>query len=206
MLRTIHSADPSPVKQAPDAKALNKSTQLILESIALATPPQAQNYFEPGINRSLVRRSKPKTDYTLPSDMPKYELGFVPTAKPSVTESIEAPIIVQKELVPQDLLGVFQKIAEEDKVKPKLDEGKMDKGLRSTRAYQRALKAARGERKVQSMIKEGFTEAETKKAMDTLREEEALKEARRPAKPLTVEEAMREAFGLSPGGDEPTEP
>lgn len=206
MLRTTPLANPSPVKQAPDAKPLMKSTQLILDSLALATPPQAQNYFEPGVNHTLIRRSKPKTDYTLPSDMPKLPLDFVPVNKVQVGMGEEPSIVHQKELVPQDLLGVFQKIAEEDKLKERLPESRMDLGTRTTRAYMRALKKSRGERKVETMIKEGFTEEEAKKALNVLREEEALKMARKPAPPMTVEEAMREAFGMGPVSEEPTEP
>lgn len=206
MLRTTPLANPSPVKQGPDAKPLMKSTQLILDSLALATPPQAQNYFEPGVNHTLIRRSKPKTDYTLPSDMPKYPIDFVPVNKAQVGMGEEPSIVHPKELVPQDLLGVFQKIAEEDKLKEKLPEGRMDLGTRTTRAYLRALKKSRAERKVETMIKEGFSEEEAKKALNILREEEALKMARKPAPPMTVEEAMREAFGMGPVSEEPIAP
>lgn len=206
MLRTTPLANPSAVKQAPDALALNRSTTVFIESLPLATAPTAQNYFEPGINHRLIRRAKPKTDYTLPSDMPKFPVGFVPVNKPQVGLGEEPSIQAPKELIPADLMTVFQKIAEEDKEKDKLVNARLDLGTRTTRAYQKALKKANRERKVESMVKEGFTEEEANKALNVLREEEALAKAKLPAPPMTIEEAMREAFGMGPANEEPTAP
>lgn len=201
----IRTAFPSFVKQAPNANALGKTTNLFVEDFPLATPPIAQEYFEPGINVKLTRRSKPKTDYTLPSDMPEFPLGFVPTNKTPGANGEEPSIVVRPELAPQDLMDVFAKIqAEERAIKQTLPEAQLDRGTRTTRLYQRALRAARESEKRESMIREGFTPAETDKAMGAIREEEAIKEARLPAKPISVEEALKEAFGVpsGPNGDE----
>lgn len=204
----IRTAFPSFVKQAPNANALGKTTNLFVEDFPLATPPIAQEYFEPGINVKLTRRSKPKTDYTLPSDMPEYPLGFVPTNKTPGANGEEPSIIVRPELAPQDLMDVFAKIqAEEQAIKQTLPEAQLDRGTRTTRAYQRALRAARESEKRESMIREGFTPAETDKAMGVLREEEAIKEARQPIKPITVEEALQGVFGSPNGnGENPMSP
>ena len=78
-MKAVNSAQPLAVKQAPDFRALGKTANLILESLPLSTPPMAQEYLEPGVNVKLTKRKTPKTNYTLPSDLPKYPLGFVPT-------------------------------------------------------------------------------------------------------------------------------
>lgn len=196
--KNIYTAFPSAVKQAPDFRALGKTATLEVEGQPLSTIPVAAEYFEPGINVKLKRRSKPKTDYTLPSDGTSYPLGFVPTNKTPSANGEEPSIIVRPELMPGDLMEVFAKIsAEEQSMKQALPEAQIDRGTRTTRAYQRALRAARESTKRESMIREGFTPAETDKAMSTLREEEAVKEARMPAKPLSVEEALKETFGMN---------
>ena len=203
MNTNVYTAFPSFARQAPDYRALGKSTQLIIEGMPLSTPPIAQEYFEPGINTKLRRRTKPKVDFTLPSDMPTYPLGFVPTNQTPGGNGEEPSIVVRPELVPADLMDVFAKInAEEQAVKQALPESQMDRGTRTTRAYQRALRAARESGKRESMIREGFTPAETEKAMAVLRDEEAVKEARMPIKPMTVEGALSEVFG-PPGGSPP---
>jgi hypothetical protein len=57
------------------------------------------------------------------------------------------------------------------------------------------------------MIREGFTPAETEKAMGVLRDEEAVKEARMPVKPVSVQEALKGVFGFPNGnGENPTLP
>lgn len=208
MMNTLFPATHSFVKQGPNYRPLDKSTQLILEGQPLSTPPVAQEYFEPGVNVKLQRRSKPKTDYTLPSDMPEYSPGFVPVNKTPGAFGEEPPRIVVKESVPQDLMDVFKRIsAEEQAAKQTLPEAKIDRGSRTTRAYQKALKAARESMKVDSMVERGFTEDEAKKAIGVLREEEAIKEARMPAAPISVEEALKGVFGVpNVPGENPSPP
>ena len=208
MNKNIYTAFPSFVKQAPDHRALGKTAVLEVEGQPLATAPVAQEYFEPGINVKLHRRTKPKVDFTLPSDMPEYPLGFVPINKTPGANGEEPSIVVKPVMVPADLMEVFAKIqAEEQSIKQALPEAQMDRGTRTTRAYQRALRAARESEKRESMIREGFTPAETDKAMGVLREEEAVKEARQPIKPITVEEALQGVFGSPNGnGENPMSP
>jgi hypothetical protein len=203
----MYPAQPSLVKQAPDFNALMKNTILVLESQQLATPAVAQEYFEPGINHKLTRRSKPKTDYTLPSDMPKYPMGFVPTNKTPGANGEEMAIIRVPESQPQDLLDVFAKISKEQGMAPKLPEGSMDAGTRVSQDFMTAMTESREARKVDAMMANGFSEEETKKAMAVIREEDALKMARKPAPPIGIKEAMMEAFGRrETNGDDPSLP
>lgn len=203
----MYSASPSLVRQAPDFKALMKNAISVIEGQPLATEPIAQEYFEPGVNKRLVRRSKPKTNYTLPSDMPSYPMGFVPTNKTPGANGEEPAYIHVPEAMPADLMEVFAKIAKEQDMAPRLPVGKMDHGTRTTRAYMQSLQQASETKKMDGMIRNGFTPEESKKAMDIIREEEALRMARKPAAPLSVEEAMKEAFGGRTGDDdEPTAP
>ena len=208
MNTNVYTAFPSFVKQGPDYRALGKTAILEIDSQPLATPPFAQEYFEPGINTKLRRRTKPKVDFTLPSDMPTYPLGFVPTNKTPGANGEEPSIIVRPELVPADLMDVFAKInAEEQAMKQTIPESQMDRGTRAIRDYQGSLRATRETEKRESMIREGFTPAETEKAMGVLRDEEAVKEARMPVKPVSVQEALKGVFGFPNGnGENPTLP
>lgn len=202
----MYTASPSKARQAPDFNALMKTAILVVEGKPLATEPVAAEYFEPGINKKLTRRTKPKTDYSLPSDMPRLPLGFVPTNRTPGANGEEPAIIKVPELVNADLVDVFAKIRAESlaEQKPQLA---MDMGTRTAKAFHGAMTEKRMERKMNGMMERGYTEAETKKAMDLVREEEALKLARMPAAPLTLLEAMKEAFGSATGGDEePTNP
>jgi hypothetical protein len=192
----MYPAQPSLAKQAPDFNALMKNTILVLESQQLATPAIAQEYFEPGINHKLTRRSKPKTDYTLPSDMPKYPMGFVPINQTPGANGEEMAIIRVPESQPQDLLDVFAKISKEQGMAPKLPEGSMDAGTKVSEDFMTAVTEARQVRKVDAMMRNGFSEEETKKAMAVIRDEDALKMARRPAAPLSLKEAMMESYGV----------
>jgi hypothetical protein len=204
MLQGLNLALPSRVQQAPNHIALGKNTILVVPGQELSTPPIAQEYFEPGVNTKLNRRSKPKTNYTLPSDMPKYPLGFVPVNQTPGANGEEPAIVPQKELVPQDLLQVFQKVAAErlaeEKPKPKVD-----KGTAVSKALLESVREKGAERKVNEMIAKGFTAEETAKAMDSLRQLRAMEEAKRPATALSVQEALQEAYGMG-NGEEPTAP
>lgn len=187
-------AYPSFVKQAPDNRALRKTTTLSVGTMELSTPPMAQEYFEPGVNTKLNRRSKPKTNYILPSDMPTYPLGFVPTNQSPGANGEEPAIIVVPESKPADLMAVFARIAAEEK--EFLPKAVIDVGSMVAREFGESMKAKTTENKVNSMIRQGFTEAETTKALEVVREEEAVKEAKLPAKPIPVEEAIQEALGI----------
>lgn len=203
----MYTADPSLVKQAPDFNALMKNTILAIESQQLATPATSQYYFEPGINHRLIHRSKPKTDYTLPSDMPKFPMGFVPTNQTPGANGEEMAQIRVPVSQPQDLLDVFAKISREQGTAPKLPEGSMDAGTRVATQFMTALTEARQEKKMEGMIASGFTPEETQKAMSVIREEDALRMARKPAAPLGLKEAMMEAFGSrAPPSDDPEAP
>lgn len=181
-------ANPSPVKQAPDNRRLNKATQLILESMQLSTPPIAQEYFEPGVNTKLNRRSKPKTNYSLPSDLPSYPLGVVPTNQTPGANGEEPPLIKVKEAVPADLMDMFAKIAASDAVMNAQEEAskiaeKVDIGTQIAEQYLEAMKTKTEEKRIENLIKQGFTEQESEQAMVKLREEAALKIAKEAPKP-----------------------
>jgi len=206
----MYPATPSQTRQAPDFKALMKTAILVIEGQPLATPPVAQEYFEPGVNHKLTRRSKPKTDYTLPSDMPKYKLDFVPTNKTPGANGEEPAIIKVRESMPADLMDVFAKISRDQQLEEaKMSEARMDMGTITAKAYKEAMSEAHTEKKVAGMMKAGYTKEEAEKAMLALREEEAMKMARRPAAAMTIEEVMNEAFGkayTTSNGDEPRNP
>lgn len=189
MLQGLNLALPSRVQHAPNANALKKTAILVVGGQELATPPIAQEYFEPGVNTKLNRRTKPKANYTLPSDMPKYPLGFVPVNQTPGANGEEPAIVPQKELVPQDLLQVFQKVAAERlaETKPVV---KVDEGTRVSRELLTAVREVGEVRKADEMMRKGFTAEETTKAMDKAREERALVEAKTPAKGASVEEAI----------------
>lgn len=189
---------PSVVRQAPDHKALHKTATLVVAGQPLSTPPIAQEYFQPGVNVKHTRRSKPKTNYTLPSDMPKYELGFVPTNKASGAETgEEPPLIVVKEAKPADLMDVFARIEAEEKALAAVPKYGVDMGTAVTREYQDAKRMALLERRVDSLMREGYTEREAVSAVEVVRMEEAVKKAKEPPKPVPVEEAIQEALGVA---------
>jgi len=197
-------ATPSIVRQAPDNKALRKTTILKIDDLQLSTPPIAQEYFEPGVNTKLNRRSKPKTNYTLPSDMPQLPMGFVPSNQTPGANGEEPPQIVVKETQPADLIEVFARIAAEEKVLNALPKYGVDSGTMLMREYTKALKEARVEKKVESMLNEGFTPVEVESAMGAVRMEEAVKKAKEPPKAVSVQTALAETFGVGVGTERST--
>ena len=200
----IYTAFPSMVKQGPDNRRLNKTTTLFIESQPLATPPIAQEYFEPGINTKLKRRTKPKVDFTLPSDMPHLPLGYVPTNQTPGANGEPPAIVPQKELIPADLMEVFAKIAAEEKKDVRLPA--VDIGSQVVRTYADSMREAKQEAKVESMMRLGYTEPEVAQAMNIVRQEEAVQEARRPARPIPVEQAIAEAMGVAVQTEAPARP
>lgn len=189
---------PSVVRQAPDHLALRKTTTLVLAGQPLSTPPIAQEYFEPGVNVKMNRRSKPKTNYTLPSDMPTYPMGFVPTNKASGPETgEEPPLIVVKEAKPADLMDVFARIEAEEKAIAALPKYGVDMGTMVVREYEDVKRMALLEKRVDSLMRDGYTENEAVSAVEVVRMEEAVKKAKEPPKPLPVEEAIQEALGVA---------
>ena len=180
-------AIPSFVRQAPDHLALRKTAILEVAGQPLSTPPMAQEYFEPGINTKLNRRAKPKTNYTLPSDMPKYDLGFVPTNKASGAERGEdPPIIVVKESKPADLMDVFARIEAEEKATLALPKYGVDMGSIVVKEYQDAKRIALLEKRVDSLMRDGYTEKEAVSAVESVRMEEAVKRAKEPPEVPTI--------------------
>lgn len=195
-------ADPSPVKQAPDHKALMHTTNLFVESLQLATPFEAQQYLEPGINVSLKHRRKPKANYELPSDMPKYPLGFVPINHTPGALGEEPALVRMTEGVPADLMDMFSKIsaqqaAESSAVEEAKRMGRMDVGTIMMKEYTAALDEKQTEARIEKLISEGFSELETQQALQAVRMEKALEMARKPViKPsVAVETVMKERFG-----------
>lgn len=188
-------ANPLRVKQAPDARALNKTTILKVDSQVLSTPPFAQEYFEPGVNTKLTRRSKPKTNYSLPSDMPTYPIGFVPTNQYSGALGEEPPMIKVKESAPADLIEVFARINAEQQILAAQPKYGVDVGSMIIKEYATALKELKSERQREMMMAEGFTEEETEKAIDSVRMEKAVEVAKAPVKGVSVEAALSETFG-----------
>jgi hypothetical protein len=159
MLTRPRVANPSAVLQAPDHKALNHATQLVVPGQPLSTPPIAQEYFEPGVNTKLTRRRTPKTNYTLPSDMPTYPLGFVPTNQtPGPLAGQEPPQIKVKEGVPADLLQVFARISAEQDALAKLPRGGIDAGQQVATEMMAALKEKNSQAIYEKFIAEGHTE------------------------------------------------
>jgi hypothetical protein len=197
-------ATPLIVRQAPDHKTLRKTTILKVDDQPLSTPPIAQEYFEPGVNTKLNRRRKPKTDYTLPSDMPQLPMGVVPTNQTPGANGEEPPQIVVKETQPADLIEVFARIAAEEKALSALPKYGVDTGTMLMREYTTALKEARVEKKVESMLNEGFTPAEVESAMGAVRMEEAVKKAKEPTKAVSVQTALAETFGVGVGTERTT--
>lgn len=200
----MYPATPLLVRQAPDHKTLRKTTILKIDDQPLMTPPISQEYFEPGVNTKLNRRRKPKTDYTLPSDMPKYAMGVVPVNQTPGAAGEEPPQIVVRETQPADLIEVFARIAAEEKVLNALPKYGVDTGTMLMREYTKALKETRVEKKIESMLNEGFTPAEVESAMGTVRMEEAVKKAKEPAKAVSVQTALAETFGVGVGTERTT--
>jgi hypothetical protein len=192
-------ATPLLVRQAPDNKTLRKTTILKIDDFPLSTPPIAQEYFEPGVNTKLNRRSKPKTNYTLPSDMPTLPTGFVPVNQTPGANGEEPPQIIVKETQPADLIEVFARIAAEEKALASMPKYGVDTGTMLMREYTTALKEARVEKKVESMLNEGFTPVEVESAMGAVRMEEAVKKAKEPPKAASVQTALAETFGVGVG-------
>lgn len=186
-------ANPLAVKQSPDAKIL-KTTTLSVPGEPLSTPPFAQEYFEPGINTKLNRRSKPKANYELPSDLPTFPLGFVPINQTPGAQGEEPAIIEVKQSVPADLLEVFAKISAEEKAMAAIPKFQVDVGSMLMREYKNALKEARIERKIDFMLDEGFTPAEVDKAMETVRMEQAIQTVREPTAPASVQTVLTETI------------
>jgi hypothetical protein len=156
----------------------------------------SQEYFEPGVNTKLNRRTKPKTNFMLPSDMPTFPLGVVPTNQTPGANGEEPAIVAVRESQPDNLRAVFARIqAEERAEQPRIAE---DVGSVVARQFGESVRERALEKKVDSMIRQGFTEGETQAALQTVRAEEAVKEAKLPSKPIPVEEAIQEALGLVP--------
>lgn len=195
MLQGLRLASPSPVKQAPNAMALMKSTQLVVAGQPLSTPPMAQDYFEPGVNTKLNRRKTPKTNYELPSDLPKYPLGFVPLNQTPGAAGEEPAEIRVKESAPADLLDVFAKISAQQMAESKAVEeakvlGRMDIGSLISQQYKSALSETTLDAKVSGLVREGFSQDEAVEAVKALRMEEAIKKARGPPKAEPMEQVL----------------
>lgn len=194
MLNTLFPATPAPVRQAPNHRALEKTTTLILESLVLATPPIAQEYFDPGVNTARRRRAKPKADYSLPSDMREYPLGFVPTNQTPGANGEEPSIIKVPESVPADLLQVFARIAAEEKIAAAMPKYAVDTGSVLMGEFQETMNALQAERKAESMREKGFTPQETEMAMGTVRMEKALQVAREAPAAVPIKTVLEETF------------
>ena len=199
MIQRPRLANPSVVRQAPDNKAINHTTNLFVESQPLATPFEAQIYLEPGINVKLTHRRKPKTNFELPSDMPKFPLGFVPINLTPGANKEDTPIIKVKEEQPQDLLDMFAKIsaqqlAESTAVEAAKAAGRMDVGTLIAEQYRAVMKDKNLEAKKEALLALDFTETEADAAISTVRLEEAVRKAREPAPPARVQEALAAAF------------
>lgn len=191
-------------KQAPDFKALMKTAISVIEGQPLATEPVALNFQEPGVNHRFIRRKTPKTNFELPSDMPKFPLGFVPTSKDKPGPSDVAALVKVPELVNADLIDVFAKIRAES-IAAQLPQAELDMGTRTAKAFQAAVNKARESSKIEGMIERGFTEEEAKKALGVIREETAIRMARLPAAPAPLSLVLKETFGMR-NGEEPTPP
>lgn len=201
MINTITAklASPSPVKQAPDARALNKATTLLVESLKLETPPMAQVYLEPAVNAPHRFRKGPKSNYELPTDLPKLPIDFVPTNKTPSAGGEEMAEIRVREGVPADLLDLFAKINAQQAAESKAVEeakrvGAMDIGTEIAKQYRDSLTERGLAAKVESLMREGFSEQEAVNALQQLRFEEAVKKAREPPKPVPVATAIAEAI------------
>lgn len=201
MLTRQRLANPSGVRQAPDNKAIQHSTQLVVGSQQLSTPPIAQEYFEPGVNTKLNRRAKPKVNFTLPSDMPKYPLGFVPTNQTPGANGEEPAEIRVKEALPADLLGMFaaisaQQAAESLAVEEAKRSGRQDVGSIVAREYQTVMTERQTEARAEKLMKAGFSEEETAAALRLSKMERAVEAAKEavPSAVQSVEGALEEKF------------
>lgn len=199
-----YPANPLNVRQAPDFKALDRSTQLVVPGANLSTPPIAQEYFQPGINTSLKRRKTPKTNYELPSDLPSYPFGFVPTNQTPGARGEEPPLVVQRELVPGNLLDMFAKISAQQALESQAVEeakvmGRQDAGTLIAQEYQTALKEKVVEAKVEALVADGFTQTEAVEAVNAVRMEKAIEMAKKPIRPqmVSIESALSETFPSS---------
>lgn len=205
MLQRSRVANPLGVRQAPDNKALSHPTQLVVASQELSTPPEAQQYFEPGVNTKLTRRRKPKTNYTLPSDMPTYPLGFVPTNQTPGANGEEPPEIKVKEAVPADLLDMFAKISAQQAAESKAVEeakviGALDIGTIVARQYRDAMTEKQTEARVEKLVREGYSADEVGEALRVTRLERAIQTAKEPipSAVVSVETALAERFPRAP--------
>jgi hypothetical protein len=153
-----YPANPSGVRQAPDHRALNHTTTLVVGSQPLATPFEAAQYFEPGINTKLTKRKTPKVNFTLPSDMPSYPLGFVPTNQTPGANGEEPSIVPQKVGVPADLLEVFARISAEEQAIAKLPKGGIDAGQQVATELFTSLKEKNAQAIFEKFIAEGHSE------------------------------------------------
>ncbi len=160
-----YPANPLVAKQAPDHKALFKSTGVVVESKELATEPVAQNYFEPRINGARIRIQKPKVNFTTPSDPKAYPLGVVPTNLEGRVAGEEPAIIATKVAHPADLLAVFARISAEEAALAKLPMAGLDAGQSVANEYLGALKQKNLNEMMDKLMSEGHTEEEVKEAM-----------------------------------------
>lgn len=201
MINRPRLANPSVVRQAPDNKALNFPTQLIIGSQQLSTPPIAQEYFEPGVNTKLNRRRRPKTDYTLPSDMPKYPLGFVPVNQSPGANGEEPAQIVVKEGIPADLMDMFTKISAQQAAESRAVEeakvsGRADIGSLVAREYQNAMTERQTDARAEKLVKAGFSAEETDAALRASKLSRAIAMAKEavPSAAVSVEAALEDRF------------
>lgn len=160
-----YSASPSVVRQAPDNLALAKTATLVVEGQPLSTAPFAQEYFEPGVNMKHIRRSKPKTNYTLPSDMKTYPLGFVPVNQEGRVAGEEPAILPTKVAHPADLLAVFARISAEEAALAKLPTYGIDAGQSVANEYMAAIKEKSVNDMMDKLMAEGNSEVDIKEAM-----------------------------------------
>lgn len=160
-----YPATPSFVKQAPDHQALLKSTQVLIEGKQLATEPVALNFFEPGVNVTHIRRSKPKVNFTLPSDSKSYPLGVVPTNQEGRVAGEEPAILPTKVAHPADLLAVFARIEAEEAALAKLPPKGIDRGQSVANEYLAALKEKSSTETMDKLTSQGYTVDEVKEAM-----------------------------------------
>lgn len=198
-------ASPSLARQAPNHITLGFNTTFQTEKAPYSTEAIAQEYFEPGVNTKLNRRRKPKADYTMPTDAPTVPFGFVPTNQFSTDGGLTGdttPQIKITKSVPGDLLEMFQRInADSVRNEQAIKEGKReearDVGTRVANDMLKAMKEKSSEDKFMDMIRKGFSEIEANAALQSLRLEEALKEARKPASPQPLNQTLEEALGIA---------
>lgn len=204
-----YPANPSGVRQAPDHKALNKTTTLVVGSQPLATPFEAALYFEPGINTKPTKRKTPKVNFTLPSDLPTFPLGFVPTNQTPGARGEEPSIVIPKEAVPADLLDMFsaisrQQLAESTGVEAAKVQGRLDVGSIIAQQYQAAVTERQTQARADALQRQGFTPEESIAALQTERQERAVQTAKTPVPSavVSVEEALAAKFPTpKPDGD-----